>query len=107
MLACQEDLHFSSEGASQGAGPELKECDMSVGLLQALLRTGSMKTPEYSQGSSGQAQEGLQKRGAEEPRRGGTVQPEPSPGPVDLEMREPGCGVWRLQLEIRPKRTTK
>lgn len=38
MFACQEDLHFSSGGASQGAGPGLKECDMAVGLLQALLR---------------------------------------------------------------------
>jgi len=40
MLACQEDLHFSSKGASQGAGPGMKECDMSVGLLQALLWPG-------------------------------------------------------------------
>lgn len=40
MLACQEDLHFSSKGASQGAGPGMKECDISVGLLQALLWSG-------------------------------------------------------------------
>lgn len=35
MLACQEDLHFSSEGGSQGAGPEQRECDLSVGLSAA------------------------------------------------------------------------
>lgn len=62
MLACQLDLHFSSGGASQGAGPRLTECDLSVRLLQPRV-----------DGDSGQLWKAREASGRMdlEPRRGG------------------------------------
>lgn len=65
MLACQEDLHFSSGGASQGAGPRLKECDLPVRLLQPRA-DGDSGQLWKAQGASG----GMDL----EPRRGGRDQ---------------------------------
>lgn len=70
MLACQADFHSSSGGARQGAGPAPTDCDLPVGLLQALLQPRMMSIPEYSQDSLA-GHKGLQGEWKWEPRSGG------------------------------------
>lgn len=71
MLACQEDLHFSSEGASQGAGPELKECDMSVGPSATQARGRFQDTLR----TAPDRPEGLEERGTGSPAEEGPHRP--------------------------------
>lgn len=85
MLVCQEDFHISSAGASQGAGPGLKEYDLSVGMLQALLQPRIDIASRISSGQLWLSMRDFRRDGwMWEPRGGGACATRTFPGPIKL-----------------------